>query len=202
MIESLTAAAKPYADAFRAACAEFDIRTPIVLAHFAAQCAHESGGFRSVVEGLNYSAPALRKTWPSRFNEVDAKAYARQPERIANRAYASRMGNGPESSGEGWRYRGRGLIQVTGKNNYRRLSVALFGDERLLASPDWLAEPAGACRSAAHFWSSDPRLTGLALNDKLDEISGIINTGSPNGQAHGMDSRRLWLKLAKKAAGV
>lgn len=202
MIEKMTQSAKPYADAFSVACKEFGITSPLVIAHFAAQCAHESGSFRAVVENLNYSATALRKTWPSRFTSREAEHYERQQPMIANRVYADRMGNGPEESGDGWKFRGRGLIQLTGKNNYRRLSQALFKDDRLLEKPEWLETPEGACRSAAHFWASDPRLTTFALADNLAAVSGIVNTGSPVKEAHGMDMRRSWLRIAKLSFGV
>jgi len=101
---------------------KYDIVTPKRLAAFLAQTAHESAGFTAVRENLNYSAQALMKTWPSRFNATTAAAYARQPEKIANKVYANRMGNGDEASGDGWRYRGRGLIQTTGKANYTKLA--------------------------------------------------------------------------------
>src|SRR5688572_5216436 len=94
------------------------IDTPLRRAHFLAQVAHESGGFKRLVENLNYSADALVRTWPSRFDAATAKQYARQPERIANKVYAGRLGNGDETSGDGWRYRGRGYIQLTGQVNY------------------------------------------------------------------------------------
>ena len=97
---------------------KYDIVTPKRLAAFLAQTAHESAGFTAVRENLNYSAQGLMKTWPARFNQTTAAAYARQPEKIANKVYANRMGNGDEASGDGWRYRGRGLIQFTGKANY------------------------------------------------------------------------------------
>ena len=94
----------------------------IRAAHFFGQCAHETGNFTLFEENLNYSAEGLVKTWPSRFTPDTAKAYARKPEMIANKVYANRMGNGDESSGDGWKYRGRGAIQLTGKENY-----SLFG---------------------------------------------------------------------------
>jgi len=98
---------------------QYDINTPERIAAFISQCAHESGNFARLNENLNYSAEALQKVWPRHFpNKEIAEQYARQPEKIANRAYANRMGNGDESSGDGWKYRGRGLIQLTGFTNY------------------------------------------------------------------------------------
>ena len=102
-------------------CPDYDINTPKRLAAFLAQCAHESGGFKAIKENLNYRAESLCRVWPKYFPNIDvARQYAQQPERIANRAYANRMGNGPEESGDGWKFCGRGLIQLTGKDNYSR----------------------------------------------------------------------------------
>ena len=106
-----------YYDAFIRVFDEYEINTPKRQAAFIAQVAHESGQLRHVVENLNYSAQGLLKIFKKYFTSVLAQEYARQPQRIANRVYANRMGNGPESSGDGWKHRGRGLIQLTGKNN-------------------------------------------------------------------------------------
>ena len=107
-------------DALNAAMAVHGIDTELRIAHFLAQVMHESGGLRLTEENLNYSAEGLRRVFRKYYrSDAEAAADARQPERIANRVYASRMGNGPESSGDGYRYRGRGLIQLTGKDNYR-----------------------------------------------------------------------------------
>lgn len=117
--------------------AKFNITTNLRLAHFLSQCSHESGNFRVFVENLNYSSDGLirifRKYFPGNLNE----SYARQPERIANRVYSNRMGNGDEASGDGWRYRGRGAIQLTGKSNYA--SFDKFVDDDILANPDLVA---------------------------------------------------------------
>ena len=101
------------------ACMKHYGLTPESASHFFAQCAHESGNFIIFRENLNYSADGLLRIFPKYFDAIKARQYARQPERIANRVYANRMGNGDEASGDGWRYRGRGAIQLTGKNNYR-----------------------------------------------------------------------------------
>ena len=98
---------------------DYEINTPLRVAHFIAQCAHESGNFVFIKENLNYKAASLRKVFPKYFPTDELAAqYANRPERIANRVYANRMGNGDEASGDGWRYCGRGLIQLTGKDNY------------------------------------------------------------------------------------
>src|SRR5690349_9637429 len=112
-------AATPFADDLVAVAAKVDLTTPARQSAFLAQLAHESNGFKFVRENLNYSHEGLRKIFPKYFpDDASAVPYARQPEKIANRVYAGRMGNGSEASGDGWRYRGRGLIQVTGRANY------------------------------------------------------------------------------------
>jgi putative chitinase len=169
--------AEKWVDAVAAACQEFGIKTPQRIAGFLSQCAHESGGFERLQENLNYSADGMAGIWPSRFavQEPDpsrpgktkpkkdankknipnkfAVALHRKPEMIANVVYANRMGNGPTESGEGWLYRGRGLKQLTGKDNHRACSAGLGVD--LVANPDLLLEPIYAARSAAWFWSTN-----------------------------------------------
>lgn len=113
---------------------KFEINTALRLAHFLAQCAHESAGFTAKVENLNYSAEGLKKVFPSYFPDNLSKDYARQPEKIANRVYANRMGNGDEKSGEGYKFRGRGYIQITGKNNYTSFSKLI--KESAVKDPD------------------------------------------------------------------
>jgi putative chitinase len=115
----------------------FGITTPLRLAHFLAQCGHESGGFRAVVENLNYSADGLRKIFPKYFTEATAPQYARNPEKIASRVYGGRMGNGAEPTREGFLFRGRGYIQLTGKDNYTQFGR--FIGENLISNPDLVA---------------------------------------------------------------
>ena len=110
-------------------CAEkFDINTPLRLAHFLAQCAHESAEFTAREENLNYSAEGLKKTFSKYFPDNLADSYARQPEKIASHVYANRLGNGNEASKEGYKYRGRGYIQLTGKENYRKFDQSIDDD--------------------------------------------------------------------------
>lgn len=202
MIEQMTESAKPYSQFFEAACNEFGITNPLEKAHLAAQCAHESNGFKATVENLNYSAKGLFDTFPKYFTGIShAGEYERQPERIANKIYANRMGNRSEASGDGYKYRGRGLLQTTGYRNVRALSLGLFNDERLVKDPSWISTPEGACRSAAYYWKTN-NLRPYAMADDLNAISGIINVGNPKGRAHGMPGRRLWLTKAKAAFGV
>ena len=156
----------------------YAINTQPRVAAWLAQTGHESGDFRSLVENLNYRAQALVATWPRHFPTMDiANQYHRMPERIANRAYANRMGNGPESSGDGWKYRGRGLIQVTGKTNYTNCSLALYGDTTLVNQPEFLESMDGAVRSACWYWNSrDLNLDADRLN--IDTISRKVNGGT------------------------
>jgi putative chitinase len=118
--------------------AKFEINTPLRLAHFLAQCGHESGGFRVVNENLNYSAKGLMGIFKKYFpTEAKANDYQRKPEKIANAVYANRMGNGPEASGEGFKFRGRGYIQLTGKQNYTAFGKSI--NEDIAANPDLVA---------------------------------------------------------------
>ena len=117
---------------------KFQINTPLRLAHFLAQCGHESGGFKHTNENLNYSADGLKKIFPKYFAQAGlAESYARQPEKIASRVYGGRMGNGDETTKEGYKFRGRGYIQLTGKSNYSEFDK--FVNEDILANPDLVA---------------------------------------------------------------
>lgn len=164
------------------ACAEWGIDTPVRLAAFLAQIAHESGQLRTLAENLNYSAEALLRVFPRHFDAGRAAAYARQPERIGSRVYANRMGNGAEASGDGWRYRGRGLIQITGHDNYTACGTALSLD--LIAQPELLEQPGPAARSAAWFWHRN----GLNAFADVGDIETI--TRRINGGLIGLDDRR------------
>jgi putative chitinase len=133
--------------------ARFGITTPLRLAHFLAQCGHESGGFKAVRENLNYSAKGLMGIFKKYFPTATlATAYERQPEKIANRVYASRMGNGAETSGDGYKFRGRGYIQLTGKENYTRFDATV--PENIVAEPDLVATKYPLA-SAAFFFNSN-----------------------------------------------
>lgn len=156
---------------------KYGINTPLRLAHFLAQTAHESGGFRAIVENLNYSAESLDKVFPKYFKNAGRSAaeYARQPEKIANVVYASRMGNGDTASGDGFRYRGRGLIQLTGKNNYSAMAADMGITVEECAA--YLETPAGACESAAWFWNKNG-LNALADKDDVTAVTKRINGGT------------------------
>ena len=135
--------------------------------HFLAQCAHESAGFRCLRENLNYSAQALLRVFPKYFTEISAETYARKPNEIADIVYANRMGNGNVASHDGSRYKGRGLIQLTGRNNYTK-----FGHEK---DPEYLETPEGAVKSAIWFWSTNElyRYTDIKVITK--KINGGYN---------------------------
>ena len=164
-------------------CDKYEINTPERVAGFLAQVGHESGGLRFTVENLNYRADALTRVWPSRFPPGIAESYAMQPEKIANRAYADRMGNGNEASGDGWKYRGRGLIQLTGADNYADFSLS--ADNEALSDPDSVAEPELAALSAGWFWSRN------GLNALADAKDIVGMTRRVNGGTNGLDDRQM-----------
>ena len=148
-----------------------------------------------MVENLNYSAEALVRTWPTRFTAQNAAAYARQPEKIANKVYGGRMGNGPEASGDGWRFRGRGLLQVTGRSNYRETGTGL--GLPLESEPEMLEQSEHAAQSAAWWWSKRG-LNEMADAGRIRDISSIINIGQPGKTPNGAAERQALYDLALK----
>lgn len=163
-----------YYEPLVAAMDYYEINTPRRIAAFLANLAHESGSLRHIEENLNYSARRLTQVFPRYFRGRNVWAYNHHPERIASLVYGGRMGNGGERSGDGWKYRGRGFIQLTGKDNYKMLGEALGFD--LVNDPNWLLTPEGAAISAAWFWKSRG-LNELADQDKMREITRKINGG-------------------------
>ena len=160
----------------------YDINTPERVAAFIAQCAHESGGFKRLKENLNYKWESLRRVFPKYFPTDElAQEYAHKPEQIANRIYGSRMGNGDESSGDGFRYCGRGLIQLTGRNNYTKFaeSIGMAVEE----VPTLLETYDGAVKSACWFWSSNN------LNQWADAGDILTMTKRINGGTIGLEDR-------------
>lgn len=154
---------------------DYDINTPQRIAAFVAQCAHESGNFRVLKENLNYRAVTLRKIFPKYFpDDHIAEAFAGKQEMIANRVYANRMGNGDEHSGDGFRYCGRGLIQLTGKNNYQAFADSLEMDVEDV--PHYLATFEGAAQSACWFWESN-NLNRFADAGDIKGLTKAINGG-------------------------
>ena len=158
---------------------KFEINTPLRLAHFLAQCGHESGGFKAVSENLNYGAKGLMTTFKKYFpDETKAKLYERKPEKIANLVYANRMGNGPEASGEGAKFCGRGYIQLTGKDNYTAFGKSI--NEDIAANPQWVAEKY-ALLSAAWFFSKNglhKLADGGATDAVVTQITKRVNGGT------------------------
>lgn len=184
-----------WADALNAILPEYDINTEPRVAAFIAQCAHESGGFKFLTENLNYRWESLRKVFPKYFPTDElAKQYERQPEKIANRVYANRMGNGDESSGDGWRYRGRGLIQLTGKDNYYIFSESI--NTPLEQIPEYLETFEGAVQSACWFWESNN------LNQWADNRDILTLTKRINGGVIGLEDRKKHYQHALEVLGV
>jgi putative chitinase len=179
--------AQPIADA----CAERHINTRPRLAAFLAQVGHESGLFTELVENLNYSAEGLLKIFPKHFTAAEAQHYAHHPSWIGSRVYADRMGNGNEASWDGYTYRGRGLIQLTGRDNYRACGLGLQVD--LEGMPALLEQPGHAARSAAWFWDHHG-LNALADAGDFKAITHCINGG-----LIGLEEREALLARVTKA---
>jgi putative chitinase len=162
---------------------DYDINTPNRVAAFLAQTMHESGGYRALIENLNYKAESLCKVWPHYFPNMDiANQYAHNPEKIANRAYGGRMGNGPEESGDGFKFCGRGLIQLTGKQNYTKFAESI--DTPLDEIPEFLGTFEGAVQSACWFWETNN------LNQYADNGDILTMTKRINGGTLGLEDRQ------------
>lgn len=152
---------------------KYNINTPQRIACFIGQCQHESGNFTLLQENLNYSADALMRVWPSRFpTREEANKFHRNPEKIANKVYGGRMGN--TEDGDGWKYRGRGIKQLTGKENYRNCGNGIGVD--LVNDPDLLLEPEYACLSAGWYWNKH-NLNALADKEDYELLTKRINGG-------------------------
>ena len=177
---------------------DYEINTAQRIAAFVAQCSHESGGFTALKENLNYKAVTLRKIFPKYFPSDDlANVYANMPnkqEAIANRVYASRMGNGDEHSGDGYRYCGRGLIQLTGKTNYQSFADSL--EMNVEDVPEYLATFEGAAQSACWFWESNN------LNQWADKGDIVTLTKRINGGTIGLEDRIKHYEHALHVLGV
>ena len=178
-----------FVPALNAAMARFKINSPVRMAAFIAQVGHESGQLTRMVENLNYSADRLQAVWPNRFNATLAAQVARKPEQIANIVYGGRMGNA--LPGDGWKYRGRGLIQLTGANNYRAAGAALGLD--LVSHPELVEQPDTAALVAGWFWQSNG-LNELADSGQFAKITRTIN-GGLTGQAERMALRDMAAKV-------
>jgi len=181
-------------DALSQALPDYEINTPKRVAAFIAQCAHESGNFNFIKENLNYKAESLVRVWPRYFNAGNAAQYAHNQEKIANRAYAGRMGNGPEESGDGWKFCGRGLIQLTGRSNYQA-----FADSLQISIDDaseYLKTFEGCVQSACWFWEAN-NLNQFADNGDITTMTKRINGGTL-----GLDDRIKHYQHALQIFGV
>ena len=189
----------PYVDQWFEAISEilpeYEITTPQRVAAFLAQCAHESGGFVFLKENLNYKAASLRRVFPKYFpDDAIAAQYAGKGEMIANRVYANRIGNGDEASGDGWRYCGRGLIQLTGKNNYTFFAGSL--DIPVEEASEYLQTFEGAVQSACFFWEQNK------LNQWADAGDILTLTKRINGGTIGLEDRIKHYEHALHIFGV
>jgi len=174
---------------------DYEINTPQRIAAFLAQCAHESGGFKFLKENLNYQAASLMRVWPRYFPDMaTAQAYAHNQEKIANRAYANRMGNGDEASGDGLRFCGRGLIQLTGKTNYQAFADSI--ETPLEDVPAYLATFEGAVQSACWFWENNN------LNQYADSGDITTMTKRINGGTLGLEDRQKHYQHALHILGA
>ena len=185
-----------YYEALQTLLIQHNINTSLRIAHFLAQILHESGHFKYNKENLNYSAKALRSVFGKYFKtDKEAEEYARKPEKIANRVYANRMGNGDEASGDGWKYAGKGLIQLTGKANYIECGNSLGLD--LINCPDMIITSPETCvETACWFWSKH-NLNRYADNDDIVAITKKINGG-----LNGIESRKEILASAKQHLNI
>lgn len=185
------------------AMAKWDITTPLRQAAFLSQVVHESGNLSCTEENLNYSAKGLMATWPTRFPTLTiAQAYERKPEKIANKVYALRMGNRDADSGDGWKYRGGGLIQLTGKDN--QIAYALKADRDVLTVSEYIRTTEGSCDVSGWFWHANS-LSKFADVGDFDGVSDVINLGRKTvkvGDSIGYAHRFEMYKAFKKALGI
>lgn len=170
---------------------QWSINTETRQAMWLAQCAHESAGLTRLIESLRYSAKALRATWPNRFGPGEAETMQYNEKLIGERAYGGRMGNGPEGCGDGFAYRGRGIIQITGRSNYRDCGRALVVD--LVSAPALLEQQTWAAQSAGWFWNS------RGCNQLADAMQFVGITKVINGGLTGIDDRLAWLDRVQAA---
>jgi putative chitinase len=192
----LTPVAGAWVDPLNAAMAVREITTHDRVCMFLATILYESTGLTKLVENLNYSAAGLRRVWPQRFTGNQPEWYEFRPEAIANRAYAGRNGNGDEGSGDGWRYRGRGPIQITGRGNY--LAAEASGATGLVDEPELLERPDVGSIVSAYFWQE------VGANEYADDgdfaaTQGLVNRGRASAPADNMRGRLEWLNRVGRA---
>ena len=185
-----------YFEYFEIYCDKYEINTALILAHFLAQVNHESNDMRVIEENLNYSAKRLLQVFPKYFKTFDeAKMYEYRPEKIANRVYANRMGNGDENSGDGWKYRGRGLIMLTGKSNYKDFSIWCGKGDLFVREPDLVKKDKEYTVLTAFFYWSTRNLNNYVCDnveqyDVCKRITKVINGGY-----NGLDDRWQRFKI-------
>lgn len=192
-----------YVASFNMWAEAFKINTPKRIAMYLAQTLHESNYLKATVENLNYSADGLLKTFPKYFNAETAKDYARNPQKIANKVYANRMGNGNEDSGDGWKYRGRGYIQLTGKENYQKLNSYDICTANVLNDPDSVGKVEKgyskyylAQLASMWFWEKN-KINDAADNEDVQKATKIINGG-----INGLSNRQLLYRRFAKEFGI
>lgn len=200
LLQAVPALYKPRLDSFVATfnmwAVHFGIDTPLRVVHYLAQVFHESAYLKSTEENLNYSAEALLRVWPKHFNMSNVDFYAHNPQRIANRAYANRMGNGSEASGDGYRFRGRGFIGTTGRANYKAYAESEWCVGDLMSHPEWLSKSPGDQKSSMFFWLQN----NCNRFADADDVEGL--TKRINGGLNGYDSRLALTKKFKEVFNV
>lgn len=174
----------------------FEINIPLRFVHFIAQIAHECGELKYMEENLNYSASSLLRVFLKYFNNQSVSEYANKPEKIANKVYGGRMGNGPEASGDGWRSRGRGAIGTTGRTNYQLYASSKFCVGDLMSNPDLLSKSPGCYKSAMFFWWKNG-LNAIADTDDVKKVSQRVNGGT-----NGLAQRMYYYRVAKRVFGI
>jgi putative chitinase len=187
---------QPWYDAMVEQLPKYEINTVETVAGFIAQCQHESADFTVLAENLNYSAKGLRKVFKKYFpTDALAAQYQHKPVEIANKVYSNRMGNGSEKSGDGWKFRGRGILQITGKNNYAECSKILFNDNSLVQDPDKLLIPINAILSACWYWDARD-VNKSCVNHDIKTMTLKINGGT-----NGLEERSANWKRALSVLG-
>jgi putative chitinase len=182
-----------YFDGLNKTCEKFEINNPRRVSMFMAQLSHESNGLQKNEEGLYYSVKRLLEVFPRYFKKINPANYAGNPQKFANYVYANRMGNGPENSGDGFKFHGRGLIQLTGEDNYERFARDM--GMSINDAVSYITTPEGSCMSAGWFWSVN-RLNQYADRRDIDGCSRVINGGSI-----GLDERRALYNKARVIFG-
>ena len=185
-----------FVEVFNVFAEKFGVNTKLRAAHFIAQVLHESAYLTRVTENLNYSADGLLKVFPKYFTRSNVGLYARNPQKIGNRVYANRMGNGSEGSGDGYRYRGRGLIQLTGRSNYQAYQKSGYCNGDLMGHPEWLGQSPGHTKSALWYWWK------RGLNTLADSDDVVAVTRRINGGLNGLDERKKLLVKVKTVLGL